>query len=472
MKALSLPKANASMVDRFQVPGDPTFAVVTVAVLGCGAVLMLAGAASTNLELTVGGAVATAAALLVLVAAGWLHGLALVALSLPLPALYSTMDVRFAPVLAVTALAVVGWLVRRAVDASRIDLGSLPRRATLAVLAAVALAAAFAQEKGPAARELVNLGLMVALLFAATNDLVREPGWTRRLVWILVCLTGVTGLLATAQAGGFLPSRFPLAGTACYRATVGFGWPNELGMFMALGVPLCVHASGTARGQVARVVAYVCLTASVLGLAATFSRGSWLALTVSTLALLVTGQFRFVLKVWVAALVALVLTQSVLCGAVSGRITSGVGGSYIDQRAALTLAGLLMLLANPLVGVGPGGFAHALDQFGASVSWLWDYVGSAHNAYVHMAAETGLIGLIALVSFLGSGLFILLRSARRAHIDPDVSPEEVSLRRALLWSFATACALGMVEWLFAHGIGQLVMLVAAMGFARQRHQAG
>ena len=35
----------------------------------------------------------------------------------------------------------------------------------------------------------------------------------------------------------------------------------------------------------------------------------------------------------------------------------------------------------------------------------------------------------------------------------------------LFWSFTAACAISFAEWTFAHGVGQLIMLVAAMGFA-------
>jgi hypothetical protein len=42
------------------------------------------------------------------------------------------------------------------------------------------------------------------------------------------------------------------------------------------------------------------------------------------------------------------------------------------------------------------------------------------------------------------------------------------LQRTLLWSFVTACLLGFAEWPFAHGVGQLILVVAAMGYARSR----
>jgi O-antigen ligase len=88
-----------------------------------------------------------------------------------------------------------------------------------------------------------------------------------------------------------------------------------------------------------------------------------------------------------------------------------------------------------------------------------------------MAAEAGIVGLLALVVFLGGTLRVILRDARMLRADPLADPEESSLQRALLWSFTTACLLGFVEWPFAHGVGELIMLVAALGYARSRKVA-
>jgi O-antigen ligase len=82
-----------------------------------------------------------------------------------------------------------------------------------------------------------------------------------------------------------------------------------------------------------------------------------------------------------------------------------------------------------------------------------------------MAAETGIVGLVALLVFLRAPFVSLLRGAKRARLDARISPDEARLRRALLWSFAVALTVCLVEWPFAHGIGQLLILVAAAGFA-------
>ncbi|MCH7533591.1 MAG: hypothetical protein IIB36_17785, partial [Gemmatimonadetes bacterium] len=61
-------------------------------------------------------------------------------------------------------------------------------------------------------------------------------------------------------------------------------------------------------------------------------------------------------------------------------------------------------------------------------------------------------------------LWTLSRTAR-APADGLEAERGRSLRVTVFWSFAVACTIGFAEWTFAQGIGQLIMLVAAMGFA-------
>jgi O-antigen ligase len=152
-------------------------------------------------------------------------------------------------------------------------------------------------------------------------------------------------------------------------------------------------------------------------------------------------------------------------GAVSARVTSTTGDVLVAQRLLFMTAGLLMVQAHPVVGVGPGGFEHALDQFGLQVSGLLDFVGSAHNGYVHMAAEAGVLGLAALLYFVVSTLRALGRHLGNAPVPNDHGMEDRALRVTFLWSFVSACLVMLNEWPFAHGVGELIILGAGVGLA-------
>ena len=59
----------------------------------------------------------------------------------------------------------------------------------------------------------------------------------------------------------------------------------------------------------------------------------------------------------------------------------------------------------------------------------------------------------------------LVKGVRRAAGDPATSTEERHLAGAVLWSFATFCTVAVTAWPFAHGLGELVMLIVALGLA-------
>jgi O-antigen ligase len=436
---------------------DNWLAAGAVALCGCGVVALFAGAGGAALPLVFAGGALLAVGLVIILAARWLDPLLLLVLALPLPALYSTDAIRIAPAALLNLLVVAAWLLAHPGDMRRAP--TLPVRSTAVLLTAIVIAALFAQSLAAAAREVINWLLLVGVLFIAAHE-IRSRDQVDRFARLIGMLAGICGALALLQMIGIIPGRF--ARGDFYRATLGFGWPNELAMFFALTLPFATYIAATARTTGARIAGNAIVAAAVLGLVATFSRGAWLAVLMSSLVLLFSGDGRFVVRVWVAALISGIVIDVLTGGAISARIASTIGDWVVEQRAALTLAGLMMFAAHPWTGVGPGGFASSLEEYGPNISWLWDYLPTAQNAYVQMAAETGLIGLTAFIVFLVTPCIALIRAARRTPALPDPA------RRTLLWASACALALGMVEWTFAHGIGQLIMLIAAMSMTTAR----
>jgi O-antigen ligase len=438
---------------------DSALGWLAVGACGMGAVTAFAGAAAGSLPVAAIGGSLLAAGLAVALAARIVEPLQMLVVALPLPPLFSSDDLRISAALLVTILIIVASIMRAPAEPARQSLrGVLPWGTLAALLATVIAAGAVSAYRLAAARELFNWLLFVGLLFVVARELLLRPSQRHVLAMTIAALGAVCGVLALLQLTGMLPGRFPIPGTSLHRATLGFGWPNELGMFLALALPFAAYAVTTATTRAARVIAVCGAVAVGIGLIATFSRASWLAVLLAPLVLLVAGGGRVALRVWAVALAVLFIVDVASGGAIQARILSTIGDWVVEQRAALMLAGLLMFLDNPLTGVGPGGFEPALDHYGAQLSWLWDYLPTAQNGYVQMAAETGAIGLAALLLFLGTVLRRLLRSARSARQGADAA-----LRRTVLWSFTTAVLLAFNEWIFAHGIAQLIVLVVALG---------
>ena len=70
----------------------------------------------------------------------------------------------------------------------------------------------------------------------------------------------------------------------------------------------------------------------------------------------------------------------------------------VVERMAQMQAGWRMFLAHPLTGVGPGNYTPAYPAF--AVGTWYASRGHAHNYYIHILAETGVIGALAYIALL------------------------------------------------------------------------
>jgi O-antigen ligase len=439
-----------AMLDRWIAGG-------AVGLLGVGAVLALAGVGSQSVPLAVTGGAFAGAALLVLMGAGWVDALVLLAISSPLPTLWAAgEDVRVATATAVAGLVLVSWVLRRPVEARPLDASGLPLRVIAGLVLLLVAASVASPSPTIAVRELVNMLVLLALLVVVTDRMRAEPGARPRVATTLAVLATGCGVLAVLEAVGVLPGAFPRIGTSFNRATLGFGQPNALGLFLAVTLPFVAWRAAHAEGG-ARLFWRGALACAAAGLLATFSRGNWLAVVVGALVFVLAGQWRTTVKVLVGTVVAAVVFDLGSGGLIRDTFERTLGDWVVEQRLGLMLTGLLMFRDHPLLGVGPGGFESQVEQYGFLVPDLLDFQPTPHNAYVQMAAETGFAGPILYVALL-VGLF----RGVGARVRVETSAQGLTLERAVLWSLGAVVISGLFMWPLAHGAGEAVILVLAL----------
>lgn len=215
------------------------------------------------------------------------------------------------------------------------------------------------------------------------------------------------------------PEHFQLPGLPFYRAYGTFQQPNPFAGMMGLIAPVALglafgllfHPQRSVRETVLGLGALGVGGLALMALILSWSRGAWLgaAIAMGTLVGMLPARSRWGL----AALAALILTgillwtagwipapvRDRLAGAIEEIQVIDVRGVEVNdanfaiiERLAHWQAAVEMIRAHPWLGVGFGNYAAAYPAY-ALIRWP-NPLGHAHNIYLNMAAETGLVGLL------------------------------------------------------------------------------
>ncbi|PZR98679.1 MAG: hypothetical protein DLM69_08385 [Candidatus Chloroheliales bacterium] len=179
-------------------------------------------------------------------------------------------------------------------------------------------------------------------------------------------------------------------------------------------------------GMLLALAALLMLTAVILS----ESRGAWVGLTFGSLGMVVALGRRavaplialgIIVLLGVAAYQANALPEALVQRAQS--ITDNVrifdphglvpnpDNFSIIERMAQWYAAWGMFQSNPTLGVGIGNYTHVYDMFNVE-GWPYSQ-GHAHNYYLNISAEAGLVGLFGYLVWLGTALREAARAVRR-----------------------------------------------------------
>ena len=281
-----------------------------------------------------------------------------------------------------------------------------------------------------------------ALILVLIYILVTLCRYNRRWEWLLFALVGsglaqsIIGLYTFFGGSGADHLRiFPDRGL--FRAFGSFGQPNPFGGFMGLLTPLammsavgyimCVWSIWRKNRVISRhnlfLGGYYGTASLLMGSAviASWSRGAWLGLGVAILVLVVAfprklwqglGLLALAIIIggilWMSGRLPSSLTDRISSATQELFVLSDVRGVDINpenyaviERLAHWQAALNMGRANAWLGVGFGNYDATYDTY-RLINWKFS-LGHAHNYYLNVLAETGIIGLVAYI-----GLFIHL----------------------------------------------------------------
>jgi putative inorganic carbon (hco3(-)) transporter len=190
-----------------------------------------------------------------------------------------------------------------------------------------------------------------------------------------------------------------------YRVNSVFYDPSIYGRFLVVAILASIALVLFARANVAYGAA-AAAAAITVGLLPSFSQSSYFALAVGiAAALIVLWRRKAILPLVIAAAVLVLVTMGV--PQLRHRILGKAGVSHATSgRSTLVSTGADLFFHHPLIGVGTGGFVagYAKETHKAG--------HKSHTAPVTVAAETGVIGIAALLWLLWEGLTVPFRRNR------------------------------------------------------------
>jgi O-antigen ligase len=279
-----------------------------------------------------------------------------------------------------------------------------------------------------------------------------------------------------------------------FRAFGTFGQPNPFGAFMGMLIPVAAslflgtliqiwqhrkHTKHLQAQQISQLVFYaIILLLMSVAIIASWSRGAWLGFLVS---LSVVGLF-FPQRLWQSialflsgvSLVTIMWFSGLVPTSISARLSSITEDAFalndvrgvditsanyaIVERLAHWQAALRMADENPILGVGAGNYEVAYQNY-RLINWV-EPLGHAHNFYLNVLAETGIIGLITYLFFWLVTLFFTWQARKQPNI------MKRSLAIGLLGSWAYIAVHSLTDNLYVNNMfmhfGVLLGLLAVI----------
>jgi len=263
----------------------------------------------------------------------------------------------------------------------------------------------------------------------------------RRVLWTLITVGFILGTLSVFQYftgtfnndyGGFAISlEHQITDTVDdYRSTGPIGDPNFFAQIMVFLVPISLERFFHEKKTALRLISLWTFAASILTVIFTYSRGGFLALVAGLLIILIYFPPKgFQIPLIIISLVVFIALLppnyverlSTLTEFFQPRTTLRIEERSLQGRLSENLTALEMIKSNPLFGVGLSSYNYLFPQYSKKLGLaLVATEREAHNLYLEVAAETGIIGFVVFIFVLGS-CFQTIYNARRLFLKKSLN---------------------------------------------------
>ena len=262
------------------------------------------------------------------------------------------------------------------------------------------------------AKEIAKWTEVLVVLTLGTKYLrTRQQIWT---VVVITCLAGISqAILGYAQA--FLnlgPASF--VRDASLRVYGTFGQPNPYAGYINITLALAIALMLLGSNWPTRILS-ACTAIPLAGVEYySQSKGGWMAIGAAVIFILAVGFPRLrgllyaafigvlgIIGAYIAGKIPSSAIDPILTkiGVINISFTNPSPDNYANsERVAHWIAGIHMFQDHPLLGIGIGNYQDAYSAYHLGIFVV--PLGHAHNYYINIAAEAGLLGLTTFMLFL------------------------------------------------------------------------
>jgi len=234
-----------------------------------------------------------------------------------------------------------------------------------------------------------------------------------------------------------------------YRISGPVGDPNYYAMVMLVLVPLALEKVLDERSRPLRLLALWALMVIALTVVFTYSRGGFVALAAAIFAWFFLYPLRakyFPILILVGIAFLMLIPQEYLArvDTLKELISAPLVGFRTQDlalrgRASETLAGLEMIKQHPILGVGLNNYTVHYLEYAKSIGLAPTATErAAHNLYIEVAAETGLLGLSVFLVLLGTMAKNIINSWKKLKGTRDDLARMVAAIGAGIFGYLTA----------------------------------
>lgn len=261
--------------------------------------------------------------------------------------------------------------------------------------------------------------------------LLHHPSTFRKVIWTLLFIGIFLGTLSiyqyitgtyTNDYWGFAVANIQsITGqTNDYRSAGPIGDPNYYAQVMGVLVPLSLERFIRERRPILRGVALWALIASVFAVFLTYSRGGFIAMAIALIAyfIIYPPKVYYIPVAILGGLLLMTLAPPMYFDRILSltELFNPKGGLMVEDyalrgRASENLAALEMVKAQPLFGVGFSNFSFLFNQYSKQAGLaLVATERAAHNLYLEVVAETGLVGFAVFMTMLYTSFRMIYRA--------------------------------------------------------------